>query len=38
MMTHLLNGGLVPCNYTRGDQKVLGKVLLNRNAFIDCNE
>ena len=24
--------------YTRGDQKVRGKVLLNRIAFIDCNE
>ena len=23
---------------TRGDQKVRGKVLLNRIAFIDCNE
>ena len=23
---------------TRGDQKVCGKVLLNRIAFIDCNE
>ena len=23
---------------TRGDQKVHGKVLLNRIAFIDCNE
>ena len=23
---------------TRGDQKVRGKVLLNRNALIDCNE
>ena len=23
---------------TRGDQKVQGKVLLNRIAFIDCNE
>ena len=29
------------CQYmlhTRGDQKVRGKVLLNRIAFIDCNE
>ena len=25
-------------DYTRGDQKVRGKVLLNRIAFIDCNE
>ena len=25
-------------HYTRGDQKVRGKVLLNRIAFIDCNE
>ena len=25
-------------NNTRGDQKVRGKVLLNRIAFIDCNE
>ena len=24
--------------HTRGDQKVRGKVLLNRIAFIDCNE
>ena len=24
--------------YTRGDQKVRGKVLLNRIGFIDCNE
>ena len=24
--------------YTRGDQKVRGKVLLNRIAFIDCNK
>ena len=24
--------------YTRGDQKVRGKMLLNRIAFIDCNE
>ena len=24
--------------YTRGDQKVRGKVLLNRIALIDCNE
>ena len=24
--------------YTRGDQKVRGKVLLNRIAFNDCNE
>ena len=24
--------------FTRGDQKVRGKVLLNRIAFIDCNE
>ena len=24
--------------YTRGDQKVRGKVLLHRIAFIDCNE
>ena len=24
--------------YTRGDQKVRGKVLLNRIAFIDSNE
>ena len=23
---------------TRGDQKVRGKVLLNRIAYIDCNE
>ena len=23
---------------TRGDQKVRGKVILNRNTFIDCNE
>ena len=23
--------------FTRGDQKVRGKVLLNRIAFIDCN-
>ena len=23
---------------TRGDQKFRRKVLLNRNAFIDCNE
>ena len=23
---------------TRGDQKVRRKVLLNRNAFMDCNE
>ena len=28
--------GFLP--YTRGDQKVRGKVLLNRIAFIDCNE
>ena len=28
------HGGLT----TRGDQKVRGKVLLNRIAFIDCNE
>ena len=25
-------------SYTRGDQKVRGKVLLHRIAFIDCNE
>ena len=25
-------------SFTRGDQKVRGKVLLNRIAFIDCNE
>ena len=24
--------------HTRGDQKVRGKVLLNRIAFIDCSE
>ena len=24
--------------YKRGDQEVRGKVLLNRIAFIDCNE
>ena len=24
--------------YTRGDQKVRGRVLLNRAAFIDCHE
>ena len=24
--------------YTRGDQKVRGKVLLNRIAFIDCHK
>ena len=30
----------VPSNYpcTRGNQKVRGKVLFNRIAFIDCNE
>ena len=28
----------VSTTYTRGDQKVCGKVLLNRIAFIDCNE
>ena len=27
-----------PGTSTRGDQKVRGKVLLNRIAFIDCNE
>ena len=25
-------------DHTRGDQKVRGKMLLNCNAFIDCNE
>ena len=27
-----------PITHTRGDQKVSGKVLLNRIAFINCNE
>ena len=30
------SGGIIL--FTRGDQKVRGKVLLNRTAFIDCNE
>ena len=32
------HGGFLTTNYTRGDQKVRGKVLLNRIAFIDCNQ
>ena len=49
MMLHTKYQGFRPCGfrqedffrfslYTRGDQKVRGKVLLNRTAFIDCNE
>ena len=35
---NLLKGTATLVISTRGDQKVCGKVLLNRIAFIDCNE
>ena len=31
-------GCMVKIRCTRGNQKIRGKVLLNRIAFIDCNE
>ena len=34
---HMIKIATTPI-YTRGDQKVRGKVLLNRIAFIDCDE
>ena len=35
-VSHIV-GFVIKCS-TRGDQKVRGKVLLNRIAFINCNE
>ena len=41
LQNSILINGEISClfvAYTRGDQKDRGKVLLNRIAFIDCNE